>query len=202
MTLATQAKKYLTEATATALVLAPTYATLEHVISGMSKQESQNSRVTGLVVTYIGLGKLISLGRDAYLKAMHVPKDDLSGRLERHDRIYGALFNAAISPPWYFAVGVDDPHKILVGTLSTALFGYFAQGQMLGYALDVSNDFMDLGLSPKTPFFLRKVHGAKRALVPAAAAAASFALTELAWNLPTVMEMYLKVADAVRHFFS
>jgi len=181
-------KKHAVESTAAVLVLTPTYATLEHLVSNMSRQESQSARLTGAILMYAGLGKIISYGREKYLASVHVDKESPPSLQARHDRIYGALFNLVISPPYYLAMGVDDPAKIGMGTLSSVIFGYLAQGQILGSSIDVCKDFAGLEPSPKTPGFLKSLHGPKKALAPALAGAASYALTEIVWRLPSAYE--------------
>jgi hypothetical protein len=189
--------RHLVESSAAAMVFMPTYATLEHIFSNMSWGESFNARKLGILVTFAGLGKGIALGRNLYQRLAHVDTNN-NWAVKRHDRIYGVIFNTFVSPPYYLLVGIDDPAKIVAGTITTAIFGYFPQGEILGYALDVSRDITGIEESNRTPAFIKSMTSTQKAFVPIIAGAAAMAATELVWRAPTISMMFDYVVNMVK----
>ncbi len=139
-----KAYAYIAETTGIAAEVTPFFAAYETLVLDMDTSVSQDARIFGVALLYLGLGKLYNTGRELSQKGFAILQR--SERVQTlHDIGYNAVFTAVVSPVLYFASGERDVEKILFGTLGGAVLGTI-NGAPVGYAIDVAKDLM--GVKP------------------------------------------------------
>ena len=169
-------KTYFVDSTAVNAVCNPIFAGLETMVVGMSDDLSLNARLLGTGLTYMGLGTLISKGRDAYRKLVKVNENTREGLQQLHDSIYMGLFLLGFEPLFYYASGARTIKEIVGGTVAGTLFG-LASGGLIGYGMDTFRDLTGIKESARVPKYIRNKSFRFKLGLAATITAASIALT-------------------------
>ncbi len=175
-------KQYLSDCTAVAAVYTPAYALLEVGLAGMSHDLSLDARLVGLSSVYLGLGSVISLGRDYSRKLFDITSDS-PGKIQKiHDTLYLAATALVSNPIFYFAVGARDLKEIVVGTVAGAALSA-AVGSPMGYAIDWFRDLLGVKEAQRMPSSMKRCSSRVKKIIAAGLVAASVGLTGAVYYL-------------------
>ncbi len=175
-------RQYLSDCTAVAAVYTPAYALLEVGLAGMSHQESLDARLVGLSSIYLGLGSLISLGRNYSRKIFDITEDSLGKIRKIHDTLYLAATALVSSPLFYYGIGIRDLKQIVVGTVAGAALSA-AVGAPMGYAIDWFGDLLGVKEAQHMPSRMKRCSSRVKKTIAAGLVAASVGLTGLVYHL-------------------
>lgn len=142
-----QSSKHIVDSTAMLVYATPAYA-LAEMFAGMTPGESENARILGAKLTYLGLGKLYAGGMRLSRKLSGADKD--KSKIKKNDTLYGIAYSAAISPVFYLCCGTQDLSKIAFGTAFSIGVG-LVSGWPTGLAIDSYRDFTGLENSDRLP---------------------------------------------------
>ncbi len=187
-------KQYLSDCTAVASIYTPAYALLEIGLAGMSHELSLDARLVGLSSIYLGLGSVISLGRDYSRKLFDITEDS-SGKIRKiHDTVYLAGIALVSNPFFYLAVGARDLKEIVVGTVAGAFLSA-AVGAPMGYAIDWFRDLLGIKKAQHMPSLMKRCSSRVKKTIAAGLVAASVGLTGLVYHVvpdkePVVIKHY------------
>lgn len=114
------------------------FSAFETTISGMEDETSLLARLYLSGLTYLGLGRVVTWGRDLSRKKMQMA--ERSERLQGfHDATYVGLVNIPIAIGLYLSAGETDLKKIAIGTAAGAVTGMLS-GPLVGGSIDVYRD--------------------------------------------------------------
>ncbi len=193
-TITNNAKRYLSDCTAVAAVYTPAYALMEIGLAGMSHQQSLDARLVGLSSVYLGLGSVISLGRDYSRKAFDITKDSPGKTRKIHDTLYLATIALVSNPIFYLAIGARDVKEIVVGTVAGAVLSA-AVGAPMGYAIDWFRDLLGVESAQHMPSLIKRCSSRVKKTIAAGLVAASVGLTGLVYHVipdkePVIIQHY------------
>lgn len=148
-------KYHVVDTTSALATTNPIFSIFEIGVAGMSDEVSINARIFASIIGYLGLGSLISRGRDFYRKVFKV-KDTISERVQWvHDTVYLTAVNFLIAPAIY-SVSEADLKQIVYGTLSCMGLS-LVNGYILGGSYDIGRDLTGLKESKRLPEKIRKL---------------------------------------------
>ncbi|MFA4952616.1 MAG: hypothetical protein WC584_00145 [Candidatus Pacearchaeota archaeon] len=136
-------KYHLIDTTAIITFSTPFFVFLENAISKISDLNSIRARAYAIILSFLGLGKLISGGRDLSRKLFHITHKTNEKIQIFHDAIYLGIFNLLTAPIIYFIAGETNFFKILSATLLTSIFALFI-GAPMGFFIDSFRDLSGL----------------------------------------------------------
>lgn len=143
-------KKHFSDCTANLAVSTPIAAGLETFFAGMSDDVSINARLISAIFSYVGVGSLVSRGRDFYKNIFHITDNTNEKTQTMHDAIYFVLANLLLAPPLYVFSGTKDVGEIVLGTLSCMAIGG-TTGPVTGYAISSFRDFAGIERCGRLP---------------------------------------------------
>ncbi len=123
----------------------PIFVIFEIYIAGMSIQTSITARISGLILTLLGLGWVYGFLRGFFRRIFNLTQSNLKIQ-SFFDLSYNCLFNIFISMIFgiiYFFAGADSWKQIFIGVLSSAIFG-IVNGAPLGFCIDLFRNFFGL----------------------------------------------------------
>ncbi len=175
-------RQYLSDCTAVAAVYTPAYALLEVGLAGMSHDLSLDARLWGLATVYLGMGSVISLGRDYSQKLWGITEDTREKIRKIHDTAYVAATALVTNPFFYLAVGARDLKEIVVGTVAGAALSA-AVGAPMGYAIDWFRDLLGVKEAQRMPSSMKRCSSRVKKIIAAGLVAASVGLTGAVYYL-------------------
>ncbi|MBP7708114.1 hypothetical protein KA107_00375 [Candidatus Pacearchaeota archaeon] len=170
-------KLYAHAVNSTALLVpgTPIFALFE-TMSNANYTEAQStySRLWGAAVTYFGLGKLYEFGQEKSREFFNIVTDE---KKKDHDALYGAAYNAIITPIWAYAVGLREVGPIMWNTACMSALGLVIGG-LAGYSMEAYQDFVGLKDSTRLPARIKKQSRTVKLGLASLGVAASIAATE------------------------
>jgi len=187
-------KQYLSDCTAVAAVYTPAYALMEVGLAGMSHQQSLDARLVGLSSIYLGLGSVISLGRDYSRKLFDITEDSPGKIRKIHDTLYLATIAIVSNPIFYLAIGARDVKEIVVGTVAGAVLSAVI-GAPMGYVIDWFRDLLGVEPAQHMPSFMKRCSSRVKKTIAVGLVAASVGLTGAVYHLvpdkePVIIQHY------------
>lgn len=169
-------KEHLVDATAINVVAVPVSAAMETSkklcelvskipfvnVKPIPESISLTTRLFAMMLTYLGLGYVLSKGRDFSRKLTNIKETTHEGLQWVHDTLYLIIFNAIINPILYSLSSLlsgtsISSAEIIGGTINLSIFSLIA-GWPIGYAIDVFKDLT--GIKPcerkSYPYFIKK----------------------------------------------
>jgi hypothetical protein len=167
-------------------VATPFYATSEVVVSGMSDKVSCDSRLNAAILTYLGIGYALEVGRNFSQKLFGISSSTSEKLQSRHDSLYFAAISIPYSLGLYAYSGETDVKKLALGTSFAVGISLFS-GPALGYAMDIAKDIGEIAVC-KREKYLNLTHRLSlgphmKKLLGLGAVCASVALTGLLYYL-------------------
>ncbi len=144
-------KSHLVDSTAIMLITNPILAILEITICGMSNEVSIHSRIVATLMTYLGMGFIISKGRDFSRKLFRLTCNTKGLIQGLHDSFYLATINLILPPIVYFIAGSRDLGEIVSGTITTIIIGLIS-GAIIGYSIDIFRDLTNIKKSERKSY--------------------------------------------------
>ena len=149
-------KKHLVDCAALVTIGNPTYTLVEKMILHMPHTISQNARLFGIGVTFLGIGSLSTMLRDYSRDHFNISQHSPEHHIGLHDTLYGMAFSAVISAGVYYASGAHSLEEVATGALVAA--GISAGTSWIGnYLVDSFRDFTDIEPSPRLPEKVRSL---------------------------------------------
>lgn len=112
-------------------------------VSSIPAEVSLKTRAYAIGLGYLGLGFVLSKGRDISRKLFKVKENSKESLQWVHDAAYLMGFNAIVNPLLYYVSGSRDLKEVIGGTLALSIFSAFAGGP-IGYTIDVFRDLTGL----------------------------------------------------------
>ncbi len=133
----------------------PIFAAFENGIVGYTNAVSRNVRLFAAGAAYLGLGKLLTKGREYSRERFNITEDSLERVQHIHDALYTGVFNLLISPPMYTISQIlegqtIDFKKMKVATGLAIATGILNGGPM-GYVIDIFRDFTGVEENNRLP---------------------------------------------------
>lgn len=154
----------------------PIFAASETMVSGMSYDNSLNSRVLSAYLTIGGMGFLYGKGRDLWRKMRDITDKSSEKVQQINDAAYAGTFNLFFMPGVYLASGVTEPKEIAIATASSVVVGVL-NGTPLGYAMDAFRDLTGFKKSERVPTAIREMNPTAKKGLAALLVAGSLGLT-------------------------
>lgn len=132
--------KHLVDTTVLVGPSTPIFAAYETLVAGMSDMVSLKSRLLVLGGAYLGVGSLISRGRDYSRSFFGVTKESSEGVQKLHDFFYFPSVNLPIATFMYRVVGGETDWKKIGLGLGFALAYDLCLGPLAGYLIDSGRD--------------------------------------------------------------
>lgn len=121
----------------------PFFVFLENFLSKIGDLNSIHARTYAILLSFLGLGRLISGGRDFSRKLFNITQTTNEKVQIFHDTIYLGIFNLLTAPIIYFIAGETSFTKILSATLLTSVFALIT-GAPTGFFIDSFRDLSGL----------------------------------------------------------
>lgn len=167
---------HIIDSTAILAEATPIYAASETIVSGMSYDNSLNSRILSAYLTVGGLGLLYGKGRDLWRRVRKITDKSTEKVQQVNDIIYTGIFNLLCMPGIYLASGVTDPKEVAIGTATAVAVGGL-NGMPLGYAVDAFRDLTGFQKSERVPAVIRDMNPTAKKGLAALLVAGSLGLT-------------------------
>ena len=157
-------KNHIIDTTAILTVTNPLYAAFENILVGMPDDVALKARGLASLTAYLGMGSLLSKGRDFSRKKFKI-NDTTPEKIQLlHDTVYMMAMNVAIAPVMYTLSGAS-PKQTLFGTLS-AMGLSLVSGGIMGYGIDLFRDLTGIKKSERIPRSISNLKSkAKKGLV-------------------------------------
>ena len=177
-----EAKKYVVDSTAVLSASTPIFAGLEMLVMQIPAENSVNARLLSAKLTYMGMGYAVGKAREFYLKMMQVSDQTSKSAKFLYDAAYVALFNMAVTPPFYYYSGVHDIKKIVFGTAIAIGVGLVSGGPV-GYVIDAYRDLTGIQESRRLPAFVKNMNPRLKLGLATALTAAALGITVKIYDL-------------------
>ena len=135
-------KKHLVDSTAILAVSHPVVTGLQTLLAGVSNATSIGNRLLTTALTYGGLGRAYSYGRDKSKKWLKINENSPEWAHAAHGMIYNSLFNAVITPPLLIVpelISSSNPDWGAIGYATALQVGYGAiSGAPIEYSIETA----------------------------------------------------------------
>ncbi len=167
-------KLFLVDTTSLLTESNPIYSAFEVGVAGMSDSTSIKARLLAVGISYLGMGRAFTKGRDLSRKFFDITQESKEKVQYIHDIGYTAAFNLAICPLMYYIAGARDMKEIAIGTLTATSFSA-VNGGFLGYSVDIGRDLTGLEECTRQsyPKFIKKQKKSVKKMIAAGLVAAS-----------------------------
>jgi len=149
-------KLHLIDAPASVASTSPIIAIVENAILDFPDETSLKSRLTALTFALLGIGTVLSRGRDLSKRLFKIKEGVSSEKTQwAHDILYTAGVLGIISPILYTIAGAD-PEQVRNGTLFAIGMSPITGGTM-GYGIDLARDFTGVRPNDRVPSSLESL---------------------------------------------
>jgi hypothetical protein len=140
-------RKHLIDSAAISTESNPVFGLFEVFVSSLSIKTSLNARIIGTLTTFMGLGYVISKGRDISAKIFNIERKSEKIKV-LHDFCYAFAFNFLVTPFTYMLSQymANEPlniKKALLAGIGASFLGAI-NGIPLGYSIDIFRDLFGI----------------------------------------------------------